>query len=110
MKNLIAEVGLTYKTEKPVSEMPVINTPTKAHEYLREIWDADTLEMKEEFVILLLNNDKRALGWSKISSGGSTSTIVDPAIIFKLALLANASSIILSHNHPLWHRKTIFGG
>lgn len=40
------------------------------------------------------------LGWSKISSGGATSTIVDPATIFQLALLANATSIILAHNHP----------
>lgn len=98
--NQIAEVGLTYKTNTQSPDMPVINSPDKAQEYLREIWDENTLELKEEFVVLLLNNAKQALGWSKISSGGTNATIVDPALIFQLALLANANAVILAHNHP----------
>lgn len=93
--NQIAEVGLTYKTNKAASDMPVINTPEKAHKYLRSIWDTtDTLELKEDFVVLLLNNNKQAHGWSKISSGGTIATVVDPILVFQLALLSCASSIL----------------
>jgi len=35
-----------------------------------------------------------------ISSGGVEGTVADPKVIFQVALKANASSIILAHNHP----------
>jgi len=96
----LAEVKLTYKNEQSIEGCPAITSPGKAEKLLREIWDQDSIQLKEEFVVLLLNNAKKCLGWSKISSGGVTATIVDPASIFQIALLANATSIILAHNHP----------
>lgn len=54
----------------------------------------------EEFWILLLNAANRLIGYRKISQGGLNSTTVDARSIFKEALLANASGIILGHNHP----------
>jgi len=54
----------------------------------------------EEFWMLMLNNDQRIIGKSQLSSGGLTSTIVDVRILFKRALEAMATSIILVHNHP----------
>ncbi|WP_445665129.1 JAB domain-containing protein [Fodinibius sp. AD559] len=96
----LAEVKLKYNSKQSIEECPEITSPDKAEKVLREIWDEDSIQLKEEFVVLLLNNAKRCLGWSKISSGGATSTIVDPATIFQVALLANATSIILAHNHP----------
>jgi len=100
MENSIAEVSLKYKTNTPLESLPVIDTPKKAEELLRKVWDHDAILLKEEFIVLLLNNAKRCLGWTKISSGGATATIVDPAPVFQVALLGNASSIILAHNHP----------
>ena len=35
-----------------------------------------------------------------ISTGGLAGTVVDPKIIFRAALKASASSIVLGHNHP----------
>ena len=96
----LAEVKLKYKNEKSIEECPAITSPNKAEKLLREIWDEDSIQLKEEFVVLLLNNAKKCLGWSKISSGGATATIVDPATIFQVALLANATSVIIAHNHP----------
>lgn len=96
----LAEVKLKYKNDQPIESFPEITSPEKAEQVLREIWDTDSIQLKEEFVVLLLNNAKKLLGWSKISSGGGTATIVDPASIFQVALLANATSIILAHNHP----------
>jgi DNA repair protein RadC len=54
----------------------------------------------EEFWILLLNAANLLIGYRRISQGGLNATVVDARSIFKEALLANASSIILGHNHP----------
>ena len=95
----LAEVQLKYRSRNP-GEQPQISTPEAAAEYLRNIWDLDALEICEEFVVLILNASKKCLGWCKLSRGGSTSTIVDPAHVFRVALLANAHSIVVAHNHP----------
>ena len=96
----LAEVSLRYKSEISIEECPAVTSPEEAVKILREIWEEETLQLREEFVVLLLNNAKKCLGWCKISSGGTTATIVDPASVFQVALLANATSIILAHNHP----------
>ena len=96
----IAEVSLVYRSVQPVESLPTITSPEEAASYLRSIWNDDHLELKEEFVVVLLDNMKHVLGWSLISSGGSTATIVDTAQIFQVALLGKANSLILSHNHP----------
>lgn len=54
----------------------------------------------EEFWVLFLNNSNKVIYKTQISKGGITGTIVDIRIVFKLALEHNATSIILSHNHP----------
>ena len=96
----ICELGLTYKTKKDLNEVPTITSPDKAEKYLRSIFDKNTIELREEFIIVLLNNAKKVLGWSRISIGGVNATIVDPCSVFRVAILANSSSLILSHNHP----------
>jgi len=59
----------------------------------------------EEFWILLLNRNNRIIGEKQISLGGVSGTVVDPKIIFKIALENFASAIILSHNHPSGNLK-----
>jgi DNA repair protein RadC len=54
----------------------------------------------EEFWILLLSRSNIVIGKHLISKGGLSATVVDPKIIFKIALEHHASSIILAHNHP----------
>lgn len=54
----------------------------------------------EAFYILLLNRANRIIREVQISEGGFSGTVADPKKIFKIALENNASSIILSHNHP----------
>lgn len=54
----------------------------------------------EEFWTLYLNNSNKVIYKSQISKGGITGTVVDTRIIFKQALEYNATSIVLSHNHP----------
>lgn len=54
----------------------------------------------EEFWVLYLNNSNKVIYKSQISKGGITGTSVDVRIVFKIALEHNATSIILTHNHP----------
>lgn len=54
----------------------------------------------EEFWILMLNRANQVISKKQISSGGVSGTVVDGKIIFKIAIQALASSIILCHNHP----------
>ena len=60
---------------------------------------------KEVFIVGFLNNAKIVLGYKKISSGGSTATIVDPAEVMRQAVMNEANSIILLHNHPSGNNK-----
>lgn len=55
---------------------------------------------KEVFIVAFLNNAKELVGYRKISSGGTTATIVEPAEILRQAILNEANSIVLVHNHP----------
>ncbi len=102
---IIAEMSLAYKASHPVETLPSITSPQEAAEYLRSIWDKNTLELREEFIVVLLNNAKKVLGWSRISTGGSTATIVEPSAVFQTALLGRADSFICAHNHPSGNLK-----
>lgn len=59
----------------------------------------------EEFMALYMNRANKVLGWSLISSGGLSGTVADPRVIYQIALKANASSIIVAHNHPSGNTK-----
>ncbi len=54
----------------------------------------------EQFWVLYLNNANSIIDKQRISEGGMTATVVDVRLIFKYALRANATAIILCHNHP----------
>lgn len=54
----------------------------------------------EEFHVLLLNRTNAVIRREFVSRGGISGTVVDPKIIFKIAIDNLASSIILCHNHP----------
>ncbi len=60
---------------------------------------------KEVFIVCFLNNAKIMDGYKRISSGGSTATIVDPAEVMRQAVMNNANSILLLHNHPSGNPK-----
>lgn len=91
---------MVYKTKVKPSQRPKITTSGESAELLQKIWNEDKIEFVEQFKVLLLNRCNRVLGVVDISSGGITGTVADPRLIFVAALKANATSIIISHNHP----------
>jgi DNA repair protein RadC len=54
----------------------------------------------EVFAIVFLNRANRIKHFEIISKGGITGTVADPRIILKKALEAEATAIVLTHNHP----------
>ena len=57
-------------------------------------------EDREHFVALMLDVKNKVIGIHTVSIGNLNSAIVSPREVFKAAILANASSIIVAHNHP----------
>jgi len=76
---------------------PMMDEPEKVADLLRE-------EMRdyevEQFHILLLNTRRRLIRKEMVSKGTLDSTVVHPRDVFKAAIAANASAVILVHNHP----------
>ncbi len=54
----------------------------------------------EVFAVIYLNRANKINHFEIISKGGITGTVADPRIILKRALEEEATSIVLSHNHP----------
>ena len=55
---------------------------------------------REMFIVLALNTRNKINGIHTVSVGSLDTSIVHPREVFKFAILANASSIIVAHNHP----------
>lgn len=95
---IVSEIQLKYKPQ-PLTE--AINSAKDIHKLLiNRVYDEETIGYKETFKVLLLNNANKIIGYTTISEGGLTSTIVDVRMILQTALVSNASAIILTHNHP----------
>jgi DNA repair protein RadC len=77
-----------------------IKSSGDASTFFKNKWNENTIEMQEEFYILLMNRANEVLGYFAPFKGGVTGTVADDKIIFGTALKALASSIIVAHNHP----------
>lgn len=59
----------------------------------------------EVFAVIFLNRANKIKHFEIISKGGITGTVADPRLILKKAIQEEATSIILSHNHPSGNLK-----
>ncbi len=96
----VSEVELVYRNKVNPSDRPKITHSHDAYDIFLNAWDLNKMDLVEHFNILLLNRANHCIGFSHIASGGTSSCIVDPKIVFATALKANANSIIAAHNHP----------
>jgi len=65
----------------------------------REVLRLDAVD-REEMWALLLSTKNRVIGLAQVSVGTLDASLVHPREVFKTAILANAASVILVHNHP----------
>jgi DNA repair protein RadC len=96
----IAEVSLIYRSKVKASDRPQIKCSKDAYDLFIDTWNPDTIEHVEEFKMLLLNRSNVVLGIMDVSKGGISGTVTDVRIIMQAAIKANASGIIVCHNHP----------
>ena len=78
-------------------EAPALDTPERIADLLRETVRDTTVE---QIQVVLLNTRKRLIRVDKLSQGTQDTLLVHPREVFRNAILANASAIVLAHNHP----------
>ena len=101
----IPRVKLTYSDIVPANERHKIISSYECAQLLMTHYDPETIQLREEFQLLLMNRTNRVLGVYQVSTGSSIAAFVCAKAIIQTALLCNATSIIVSHNHPSGNTK-----
>ncbi len=78
-------------------ETPTLDAPERIADMLRE---ENRHYRVERFQVVLLNTRRRLISVEMISSGTLDTLLVHPREVFMTAISANASAIVLVHNHP----------
>lgn len=84
------------------TELLCCDTPAKAAEY----WNLHITTHPyfnpecECFVVFMLNTRRKVRGHYLVSIGTMDTLLVHPREVFRLAIAASASAIVLAHNHP----------
>ena len=94
------EVKLTYITKVKASHRIQIKNAEDAACLFFMVWDMSTIEHVEEVKMIMMNRSNRALGVAHLTKGGLSGSVIDTRVILQYAIKANASSVILAHNHP----------
>ena len=96
----IAEVKVSYTSKVKAKDRVVIRTSADAYRAVRSLYDDDTIDYVESSYVLLLNRANQVIGKKLLSTGGTSSCIVDVKVIAQISLSTNAHAIIMTHNHP----------
>lgn len=90
------ELGRRRKEQEPPVRIK-ISSSKDAYDLMRpELYD----EVVEYFYLILLTRSNHVIKKQLISQGGTAGTVVDPKMVFKIAMEHMAQSMILVHNHP----------
>ena len=95
----IAEIKVSYVPNLKKADRHKITGSRAAYDVLKVAF-IEEMHLFESFKVLLLNNSNDVLGIYTASNGGMTGTLVDVRMILSRALVANATAMILAHNHP----------
>ena len=81
-------------------EQKAVLNSQDAQVLLRRLIETQGNPDREQFCVILLNSKNKITGLNIVSVGGLSSAPVYPTDVLKPAILANAASLILAHNHP----------
>ena len=90
------ELGRRWSITSPEQRKSISNSQ-EAYESFLALIDDPT---KEHFLVAYLNRGNKVIKVEHISTGGLSETLADPKVIFKQALLKEATALMLCHNHP----------
>lgn len=89
--HMVKESSFLYQSRYIQSASDVVHV-------MNEEFKLDKLD-RESFIIIALDAKCRPTHINTVSTGSLTASIVHPREVFKVAILANAHSIIAVHNH-----------
>lgn len=92
----VMEIVRRSGTEK-VGERIAVRTSSDIFDLMRPVIGNIAYE---EIWVLFMNRANRLIGKMRVSSGGSSATVFDIKKILKNAILCNAESLAMCHNHP----------
>lgn len=95
------ELGRRRQLSESLELKEVSNSKTAAEILIPLLNDLS----QEKFCLLCLNASNKLIHYEFVSSGGLTSTVVDPKMIFKIAIQCLAVKLIVAHNHPSGNLK-----
>lgn len=75
----------------------IVRSPQDAQELAA---DFIANEDREIFLVMMLNTKNQVIGLHKAHVGSLNASVVHPRDVYKSAVLNNAASIIVSHQHP----------
>lgn len=87
---LVRESSLLYKERS-------VRCPEDGYKLLRLILDDKD---REHFIVVALNTKNEPVAINTCHIGSLNASIVHPREVMKLAVLSNAASIMVGHNHP----------
>lgn len=93
IKQEVLEVQEKYEFLKDVH----IKSPTTLIDAIRKIIGDDD---REVLLVLCLNMKNKIIAVHRCHVGSINASIVHPREVFKSAILNNAASIVMAHNHP----------
>ena len=94
----VPEINITFSKKRNINGK--ISSAKDVATTLSKFYKRNTIEVREQFFVLYLNNSNQVLGYHTHSVGGIKGSIVDMRILFSVALKSLATSIIIAHNHP----------
>lgn len=93
----IYEASIAYNIVK-LGDVAAINTPEKIVDYIRDAFDKNPCQ--ESLWVICLDRKNKPISRTMVTLGTLTSSLAHPREIFKIAILASAAAIVISHNHP----------
>jgi DNA repair protein RadC len=94
----LKEPKVTF-TRKRVDD-DLLNRPVESPAQVCELFKDMQDETKEKVVVLHLNPQLEILSYEVASIGTSDRAVLEPVEVYRNAMLARASSLVVVHNHP----------
>lgn len=91
---LVRESNGNYEFEKDK-----MSSPQDVCKLVNDIFKMN-VQAEEVFICLCLDTKNKIVGAFEVARGALASAIIHPREVYKRALLCNAASMVVAHNHP----------
>ena len=98
--NSLGELTIGYKYNSNINNRPKVSSSSDAYDVIKKVFDKDCIGLREQFVVMYLNNANKVIGLIKLFEGATSNVLVDNKLVVAPALKLMATAIIVSHNHP----------